>query len=200
MNYGYVRVSTTEQNPDRQIKKMFEYGIDAKNVYMDKASGKNLARKNYQLLISKLKAGDLVVLDSLDRLGRSYDDITNEWKRITREVGADIVALDLEFMDSRKFKDFADIGKVMEDMILSVLAWKAQKERTDLLRRQKEGIALAKARGVYKGKSKMQFDADQIKQVEEFLADGGSKSQAAKMLGVSRGTMYSMISDGRICA
>lgn len=200
MNYGYVRVSTTEQNPDRQIKKMFEYGIDAKNVYMDKASGKNLDRKNYQLLISKIEAGDLLVLDSLDRLGRSYDDITSEWKRITREVGADIVALDLEFMDSRKFKDFADIGKVMEDMILSVLAWKAQKERTDLLRRQKEGIALAKERGVYKGRSKMQFDNDQIKQVEEFLAGGGSKSQAAKMLGVSRGTMYSMISDGRICA
>lgn len=133
MKYGYVRVSTVEQNPDRQLKKMADYGVQECNVSVDKKSGKNLDRSGYKSLVSKLKQGDLLVLDSQDRLGRSYDDITSEWKRITREVGADIVALDLDFMDSRKFRDFADIGKVMEDMILSVLAWKAQKERDDVL-------------------------------------------------------------------
>lgn len=184
MKYGYVRVSTVEQNPDRQLKKMADYGVQECNVFVDKKSGKNLDRSGYKSLISKLKQGDLLVLDSLDRLGRSYDDITNEWKRITREVGADIVALDLDFMDSRKFRDFADIGKVMEDMILSVLAWKAQKERDDILRRQKEGIAIAKMQGKYKGRRKTEFDQRTIEEIESMLKYGCSKAEAARRLGV----------------
>jgi DNA invertase Pin-like site-specific DNA recombinase len=199
MRYGYVRVSSTDQNEERQVKKMRDLGIEEQHIFIDKASGKNLERESYKKLMLIIKSGDEIVLDSLDRLGRDYDDLTVEWRRITREVGCDLKALDLEFFDSAMFRAMGDVGKCVEDMLLSLLAYVAQTERKKTRQRQAEGIALAKTRGVYKGGTRKTFDEDLISQVEVFLRDGGAKTKAADMLGVTRGTIYRMIDDGRLC-
>lgn len=197
--YGYARVSTEEQNPDRQLVKFREMGIAGENVFLDKLSGKNMDRPEWVRLMGLIGPGDELALDSLDRLGRNYDEIKSEWCRITREVGCDIECLDLTFMNSRNFRSMEDIGKVMEDMILSVLAWKAQKERDDMLRRQSEGIAVAKAEGKYRGGAPRSYPQDVIDRANEALRTDG-KAAAAKVLGCTRATVYRMIEDGRLAA
>jgi DNA invertase Pin-like site-specific DNA recombinase len=200
MRYGYVRVSTADQNEERQVKKMLDLGIDEQCIFIDKASGKNLERNSYKKLMGIIVSGDEIVLDSLDRLGRDYDDLTVEWRRITREVGCDLKALDLEFFDSAKFRAMGDVGKCVEDMLLSLLAYVAQTERKKMKQRQAEGIALAKERGVYKGRKPTEFDPKLIGKVEEHLRNGGAKTEAAKMLRVNRATIYRMIEEGRLIA
>lgn len=195
--YAYARVSTEEQNLDRQLAKFDEMGIPRERVFVDKLSGKNLDRPGWADVTDLIGEGDLLVLDSLDRLGRSYDDIKDEWCRITRRIGCDVQCLDLDFMDSRKFRDFADIGRVMEDMILSVLAWKAQKERADMLQRQAEGISAAKALGKYKGGVPRKHSPEALAEAQRVL-DADGKTAAAKVLGVNRATVYRMIADGRL--
>lgn len=196
--YGYVRVSTADQNEERQVKKMLDLGIDEQCIFIDKASGKNLERDSYKKLMDIIVSGDEIVLDSLDRLGRDYDDLTVEWRRITREVGCDLKALDLEFFDSAKFRAMGDVGKCVEDMLLSLLAYVAQTEREKMRQRQAEGIALAKERGAYAGRRPTKFDEGLIGEVEALLMGGGTKAEAAKMLGVNRMTVYRMIEDGRL--
>lgn len=198
MRYGYVRVSSTDQNEERQVKKMLDLGIEEQHIFIDKASGKDLDRDSYKELMLVIKEGDEIVLDSLDRLGRDYDDLTVEWRRITREVGCDVKALDLEFFDSAMFRSMGDVGKCVEDMLLSLLAYVAQTERKKTRQRQAEGIAIAKEKGVYKGGVKKKFDGGLLCDVEVFLRDGGTKTKAAQMLGVTRGTIYRMIEEGRL--
>lgn len=195
--YGYVRVSTVEQNEQRQIKKMLELGISAKNIFVDKASGKNLDRNAYKSLMQVITVGDEIVLDSLDRLGRDYDDVTREWKRLTVDEGVDIRVLDLEFFDSAKFREMGSVGKCVQDMLLSLLAYVAQTEREKNRQRQAEGIALAKAAGKYKGSTKKQFPSELIARAEEALRSKG-KSAAARVLGCSNNTIYAMLADGRL--
>lgn len=199
-NYGYVRVSTKDQNPDRQIQKMRDLGIDDEHIYVDKASGKDLNRSMYQELMGVVKSGDTIALDSLDRLGRNYDDVCAEWRRLTREIGCDVRALDLEFFDSAKFHDMGDIGVCMEDMLLSLLAYVAQTERKKIKQRQAEGIALAKERGVYKGRKCNEYSQDVIEHVQSILNSGGTKAEVAEVLGVTRQTIYRMINEGRLTA
>lgn len=195
--YGYVRVSSKDQNEARQLEKMRELGIADKNIFIDKASGKDLEREQYQKLISLVEEGDEIIFDSLDRLGRDYDDLTIEWRRLTREVGCDLKALDLEFFDSALFRSMGDIGKCVEDMLLSLLAYVAQTERKKNRQRQAEGIAIAKSLGKYKGKPKTIFPAELIDAANKALREEG-KSAAAKILDVSRITVYRMIEDGRL--
>lgn len=195
--YGYVRVSSKDQNEARQLEKMRELGIADKNLFIDKASGKDLEREQYQKLISLVEEGDEIIFDSLDRLGRDYDDLTIEWRRLTRDVGCDLKALDLEFFDSALFRSMGDIGKCVEDMLLSLLAYVAQTERKKNRQRQAEGIAIAKSLGKYKGKPKTIFPAELIDAANKALREEG-KSAAAKILNVSRITVYRMIEDGRL--
>lgn len=197
MKYGYVRVSSKDQNPERQIKKMLEEGVEKKNIFVDRASGKDLNRDQYQSLMGKIEQGDEIVLDSIDRLGRDYDDVTIEWRRITREVGCDIKALDLDFFDSAKFREMGDMGKCVEDMLLSLLAYVAQTERKKIKQRQAEGIALAKTAGKYKGKQKTMFSSELVALAESALKEHG-KGAAARVLNVNRSTVYRMIEDGRL--
>lgn len=195
--YGYVRVSSKDQNEARQLEKMRELEIEDKNIFIDKASGKDLEREQYKKLISIVEEGDEIIFDSLDRLGRDYDDLTIEWRRLTREVGCDLKALDLEFFDSALFRSMGDIGKCVEDMLLSLLAYVAQTERKKNRQRQAEGIAIAKSLGKYKGKPKTIFPAELIDAANKALREEG-KSAAAKILNVSRITVYRMIEDGRL--
>ncbi len=145
--YGYARVSTREQNEARQLAALKKWGIKKKRLIMDKQSGKDFCRPGWQSLMERLQPGDLVVVQSIDRLGRSYEDILEQWRAITREKGADLLVLDMPMLDTRaKGKDLT--GKFISDMVLQVLSYVAQTERENIRRRQAEGIAAAKARGV----------------------------------------------------
>lgn len=200
MYYGYVRVSSAEQNETRQVLKMQQLGIERKNIYIDKTSGKDLNRKAYQELMSVVQKYDTIYIDSLDRLGRKYEDIITEWKRLTRDVGVDIICLDLDFFNSKKFHDMGAMGVCVEDMLLALLAYVAQTERIKIKQRQAEGIAIARAAGKYKncGRKKLHFEPDKLAQAQACLDSGGTLTQASKLLGVSYKSVYRLIDRGLI--
>lgn len=200
MDYGYVRVSSAEQNETRQVLKMQQLGIERKNIYIDKTSGKVLNRKAYQDLMGVVQKYDTIYIDSLDRLGRKYEDIITEWKRLTRDVGVDIICLDLDFFNSKKFHDMGAMGVCVEDMLLALLAYVAQTERIKIKQRQAEGIAIARAAGKYKncGRKKLHIKAEDLKRAQECLDNGGTLTQVSKMLGVSYKSVYKLIDRGLI--
>ena len=148
--FGYVRVSTKEQNEDRQLIAMRELRIPERNLYIDKQSGKDFDRPQYQRLVRRLKKDDLLYVKSIDRLGRNYDEILEQWRVLTKEKGADIVVLDMPLLDTRRGKDL--MGTFLSDIVLQVLSFVAENERTNIRQRQAEGIAAAKARGVRFGR------------------------------------------------
>lgn len=148
--YGYVRVSTREQNEDRQRIAMREVGVAEKNVYMDKQSGKDFQRPQYQKLLRKMKPEDLLYIKSIDRLGRNYEEILEQWRILTKEKRIDIVVLDMPLLDTRRGKDL--MGTFLSDIVLQVLSFVAENERTSIRQRQAEGIAAAKAKGVRFGR------------------------------------------------
>jgi len=172
MNIGYIRVSTTGQNIDRQLLKMKELGIEDRFIFIDKQSGKDFEREQYQAMKRIIREGDLLYVDALDRLGRDYEGIIKEWKQITREMQADIIVLENETLfDSRKFKSMGDMGKLMEDQFLSLLSYVADQERKKIRQRQAEGIAVAKEKGKHLGRPKMNLDAlskEQRKVLDQF--------------------------------
>ncbi|MCD4542356.1 recombinase family protein, partial [Klebsiella pneumoniae subsp. pneumoniae] len=145
----------TDQNEERQIKKMLALGIEERMIFVDKQSGKDFNRPSYQTMKRILQKGDLLYLDALDRLGRDYEGIIYEWKHITRNIQADIVVLENETLfDSRKYREMGDIGKLMEDQFLNLLSYVAEQERKKIKQRQAEGIALAKSQGRHLGRPK----------------------------------------------
>ena len=148
--YGYIRVSTKEQNEDRQRIALREVGIPEKNVYMDKQSGKDFNRPQYKKLLRKLKKDDLLYIKSIDRLGRNYEEILQQWRYLTKDKGIDIVVLDMPLLDTRRGKDL--MGTFLSDIVLQVLSFVAENERSTIRQRQSEGIAAAKARGVRFGR------------------------------------------------
>lgn len=148
--YGYIRVSTREQNEDRQRIALNEIGVPAKNTYMDKQSGKDFNRPQYKRLLRKLKKDDLLYIKSIDRLGRNYEEILQQWRYLTKEKGIDIVVLDMPLLDTRRGKDL--MGTFLSDIVLQVLSFVAENERTNIRQRQAEGIAAAKAKGVRLGR------------------------------------------------
>ena len=151
MNYGYARVSSKEQNEQRQMIALTEFGIVEKNIYMDKQSGKDFDRPRYKRLVKKLRPGDLLVIQSIDRLGRNYGEILEQWRVITKEKRVDIVVLDMPLLDTRaQSQDLT--GTFIADLVLQILSYVAQTEREFIHQRQAEGIAAAKARGVKFGR------------------------------------------------
>lgn len=152
--YGYVRVSSRDQNEARQLDAMAEHDVPLQNVYVDKQSGKNFDRPQYKRLMRKLKPGDVMIVLSIDRLGRNYEEIIEQWRFVTREKQADIVVLDFPLLDTRSRAGEGDLtGKFLSDLVLQTLAYVAQKERESIHQRQAEGIAAAKARNVHFGRS-----------------------------------------------
>ena len=158
MTYGYVRVSSRDQNEDRQIIAMHEFGVDSNQIYLDKQSGKDFERPQYRKLMRKLKNGDTLVIKSIDRLGRNYDEILVQWRIITKQKKAAIVVLDMPLLDTRQNRDLT--GTLIADIVLQLLSYVAQTEREFIKQRQKEGIAAAKARGVHFGRTPMERPAE----------------------------------------
>ena len=148
--YGYIRVSTREQNEERQLIALCEIAVPEKNIFMDKQSGKDFNRPQYKKLVKKLKPGDLLYIKSIDQLGRNYGEILEQWRILTKEKSVDIVVLDMPLLDTRRGKD--QMGTFLSDIVLQVLSFVAENERTNIRQRQAEGIAAAKARGVKFGR------------------------------------------------
>lgn len=148
--YGYVRVSSKDQNEDRQMIALREVGVPEKNIFVDKQSGKDFNRPKYKRLLKRLKTDDLLYIKSIDRLGRNYEEIQNQWRIITKDKKVDIVVLDMPLLDTRRGKDL--VGTFLSDIVLQVLSFVAENERSNIRQRQAEGIAAAKARGVRFGR------------------------------------------------
>ena len=151
MTYGYARVSSTDQNLSRQYDALTKFGIEKDKIFADKRSGKDFERKSYKQLLRKLKKNDLLVINSIDRLGRNYDSIIEEWARITNKLGCDILVLDMPILDTRTKSDTL-VGKFISDVVLQVLSFVAENERNNIRIRQAEGIRLAKKQGVKFGR------------------------------------------------
>ena len=148
--YGYVRVSSTDQNEDRQMLEMQRLKIKKKNIYIDKQSGKDFNRPSYQRLLGRLKKGDLLYVKSIDRLGRNYKEIQNQWRVLTKEMEVDVVVIDMPLLDTRVYKDL--MGTFIADLVLQVLSFVAENERVNIRKRQEEGIKAAKLKGVMFGR------------------------------------------------
>jgi DNA invertase Pin-like site-specific DNA recombinase len=186
MIYGYVRVSTRDQNEERQLIAMDGYGVDPKCVFVEKQSGKDFERPIYKRLLKKLKSGDTLVIKSIDRLGRNYDEILEQWRIITKEKNVGIVVLDMPLLDTSKNRDLT--GTLIADIVLQLLSYVAQTEREFIHQRQAEGIAAAKARGVRFGRRPMDIPAE-FEEVKDLWEQGEiSAREAGRRLGVSHKT------------
>ena len=187
--YAYIRVSTKEQHIDRQIMALKPYGILPKNIYCDYQSGKDFERPEYRKLIRKLKEGDLLIVKSIDRLGRNYNDILIQWQYITKEIKADILVLDMELLDTRQ-KSGNLTGTLIADLVLQIFAYVAQTEREFIRQRQAEGIAAAREKGTKLGRPPMEMP-DGFEEVCRLCESGEMTTRkAAEVMGVSHGTFY----------
>lgn len=185
--YGYIRVSTKEQNELRQVIALQEFGVKKKNIYIDKWSGKDFDRPGYQNLLKKMRAGDVIVVKSIDRFGRNYEEIKRQWNRLTGEMKVDIVVLDMPLLDTRK-KDKDLTGTFVADLVFQILSYVAELERDNIRQRQAEGIAAAKAKGVRFGKTAMEIPERFYYLKKEYNKGAISARAAAKELGVAHST------------
>ncbi|MGN0436846.1 MAG: recombinase family protein [Wujia sp.] len=193
--YGYVRVSSTDQNEDRQLIALNQKLVPEKNIYIDKKSGKNFERPNYQKMLRRLKSGDLLYVLSIDRLGRNYEEILQQWRIITKDKGVDICVLDMPLLDTRQGKDL--MGTFIADLVLQILSFVAENERANIRKRQAEGIAAAKARGVRFGRQKKEFS----KAFEEIVYEWERKqiplSELLIKYNISEATFYRRLREYR---
>ena len=186
--YGYMRVSTREQNEDRQRIALLEMGVPEKNIYMDKLSGKDFNRPQYKKLLKKLDSGAVLFVKSIDRLGRNYADLNEQWRIITKEKGADIVVIDMPLLDTRREKNL--LGTFISDIVLALLSYVAENERINIRQRQAEGIAAAKARGVKFGRPEIPYP-DNFREVHSrWRKKKLTLMQAAEACGMPVGTFY----------
>lgn len=187
--YGYIRVSTKEQNIDRQFIALQEAGVTTENIFTDKISGKNFERPKYKKLLRKLHPGDTLMIVSIDRLGRNYDEIIEQWRIITKEKRADIAVLDMPLLDTRQ-KDKDLTGTFIADLVLQILSYVAETERTNIRKRQAEGIAAAREKGVHLGRKKKELPQNFAEVAHEWREKKCSLDDALKRLNVSRSYFY----------
>lgn len=195
MNYGYIRVSSKDQCEDRQFLVLKQFDIPRKNIYVDKVSGKNFDRPEYNCLVKRLKKGDVLIVLSIDRLGRNYDEIQNQWRIITKVKQVDIVVLDMPLLDTRKKGDQDLIGTFIADMVLQILAYVAQIERENIKQRQKEGIHAAKSRGVIFGRPRKDVPQNFKEIKNQWLQNQITSRQAAKALGIAQSTFLRWVQE-----
>ncbi|WP_195267491.1 recombinase family protein [Eubacterium sp. 1001713B170207_170306_E7] len=191
--YGYIRVSSKDQNLWRQIDAMTEQGIPEENIFTDKITGGTFIRPGYEALLEKIKKEDILFIHGIDRLGRNYDEIIENWNLINRKNGADIVVLDMPLLDTRVNKNGLT-GKFLSDIVLQILSYFAQLEKEKINQRQKEGIAAAKKRGVKFGRPKKKIDMNYF---QEIVSDWRKKKitceEAVKILNISRAQFYKIV-------
>ncbi len=194
--YAYVRVSSTNQNEDRQMAEMEKVGVPAENIYMDKQSGKNFDRPQYLRLKELLKEGDLLYILSIDRLGRNYEEIQKQWRILTKEIGVDICVIDMPLLDTRVCKDL--MGTFIADLVLQILSFVADNERTNIRKRQEQGIAAAKAKGVRFGRPEMPLPEDFGEIVKKWEKGKMTFDEAVGRCGMSQATFYRRLREYRI--
>jgi DNA invertase Pin-like site-specific DNA recombinase len=189
--FGYVRVSSKDQNEGRQIESMKEQGIEERDIFIDKQSGKDFERNDYQLMKRSLRAGDVLYIHSLDRFGRNKDDILNEWQEITKSIKADIVVLDMPLLDTSKYKD--SMGSFISDLVLQILSWMAQEERERIRKRQREGIDVALKKGVQFGRPKVEPTDEFHKAYGKWKGGEITATAAIDEAGMKRTTFYKLV-------
>lgn len=194
--YGYVRVSSADQNEERQLIEMGRAGVTHENIFMDKQSGKNFERPNYKRLIRRLREGDLLYILSIDRLGRNYEEIQNQWRLLTKEKGIDIVVIDMPLLDTRHGKDL--MGAFIADLVLQILSFVAQNEREKIHERQEQGIAAAKARGVRFGRPEITVTEEFPDLVRRWEKKELPLNNLLQMCGMSEATFYRRLREYRI--
>lgn len=187
--YGYIRVSTREQNEDRQRLALAALPVPEENIYMDKQSGKDFERPQYRRLVRRLRRDDLLYVKSIDRLGRNYSEILEQWRMLTKEKGVDIAVLDMPLLDTRRGKDL--MGTFLSDIVLQVLSFVAENERDNIRQRQAEGIAAAKARGVRFGRPPLPLPDNFHMLQQAWRGQKITLRQAARACGMPTGTFYS---------
>jgi DNA invertase Pin-like site-specific DNA recombinase len=185
--YGYVRVSTREQNEDRQLIALKDYKVLESNIYVDKLSGRDFNRPQYQKLMKKIRPGDLIVVKSIDRLGRNYEEIQVQWRKITKEKQVDMVVLDMPLLDTRRSGNDLT-GTFVADMVLQILSYVAQTERENIHQRQREGIEAAKLRGVKFGRPRKPVPEEFWRIREEWINKKISSREAARELSIAQDT------------
>lgn len=193
--YGYIRVSTREQNIERQVISLLEAGVSEKNIYIDKQSGKNFQRPAYKKMMSRVREGDLIIIKSIDRLGRNYQEIMEQWRIITKEKKADIRILDMPLLDTTQTKDL--LGTFISDVVLQLLSFVAENERDNIRQRQAEGIAAAKARGVRFGKPVIPMPENFPELYGQWETGNITINELARLCNMGRSTMYKRIGEYR---
>lgn len=188
ITYGYVRVSSTDQNEDRQMIALHQVGVEDKHIFMDKQSGKDFERPQYKRMVKKMRHGDLLYVLSIDRLGRNYDEIQHQWRILTKEIGIDVCVIDMPLLDTRRSKDL--LGTFVADLVLQVLSFAAHNERDNIRKRQAEGIAAAKARGVHMGRPVINAPPDFDQIVKLWEKKEITMEEAMKRCGLSETTFY----------
>lgn len=186
--YGYVRVSSIDQNEDRQVMALREMGVVSENLFIDKQSGKDFQRAEYMRMVRRLREGDLLYIVSIDRLGRNYEEIQNQWRLLTKDKGVDIAVIDMPILDTRQYRDL--IGTFIADLVLQVLSFVAQSERENIRKRQADGIAAAKARGVRFGRPDKDIPADFGELVQRWERGEIRTSDILNQYNMSRSTFY----------
>ena len=186
--YGYVRVSSQEQNEDRQLIAMAEAGVARVNIFIDKQSGKDFERPNYKRLMKKLRSGDTLIIKSIDRLGRNYEEIQNQWRIITKEKKVDIVVIDMPLLDTRRDKNL--LGTFISDLVLQLLSFISENERTTIRQRQAEGIAAAKKRGVRFGRPTKEAPPDFDELIAKWQKKEMPLDEILRQYGMSESIFY----------
>ena len=194
--YGYVRVSSTDQNEDRQMLEMQRLKIKKKNIYIDKQSGKDFNRPSYQRLLGKLKKGDLLYVKSIDRLGRNYKEIQDQWRALTKEMEVDVVVIDMPLLDTRVYKDL--MGTFIADLVLQVLSFVAENERVNIRKRQEEGIKAAKLKGVMFGRPMIKVPDNFGSLVKQWERGHIRAEDVAKECDMSIATFYRRLREYRL--
>ena len=194
--YGYIRVSSSDQNENRQLLAMLEARVPESRIFMDKQSGKDFDRPNYKKLVKKLKAGDLLYVLSIDRLGRNYEEIQTQWRILTKEIGIDICVLDMPLLDTRNGKDL--MGTFIADLVLQILSFVAQSERENIRKRQAEGIAAAKAKGIKFGRPEKSVPNDFSKIVKAWEQKKLTLAEVLKQCNISESTFYRKLREYRL--
>ena len=194
--YGYIRVSTQEQNEARQIIALRNAAVPERGIFLDKQSGKDFARAEYQKMVKRLRRGDLLYIKSIDRLGRNYEEIQNQWRVLTKEIGVDVCVIDMPLLDTRQGRDL--MGTFIADLVLQILSFVAQNERENIRRRQEEGIAAARARGVRFGRPARETPEDFVRLVAAWEQKKITVGEIVDQCGISEATFFRRLRELRL--